>query len=114
MARRSRAKVYDPTLTEGWGIILIGNRRAHYYRNGYPICRYVVRWRRPPYDGKLRAARRTHTNCQRCEAVLAEELSQRFSLAVSDDRPLSLSTAWHISRGDPVKGGDDIPSPRKR
>jgi hypothetical protein len=71
--RRCRAKVYDASLTEGWGIILMGNRRAHYYRNGYPICRYIARWRRPPYDGRLRASRDRKTNCQRCQAALAQE-----------------------------------------
>lgn len=34
--------------TEGWGVIRPGDRRAHYYRDGFSLCRRVGF-----YNGKL-------------------------------------------------------------
>jgi hypothetical protein len=65
----------DPTLTAGWGIIPRNGpgsgpnrRRAHYYRNGYPVC--GIRLPNMPYTGPLRAQRNLDSNCDRCERAL--------------------------------------------
>lgn len=65
----------DPTLTAGWGIIARtgpdsnpARRRAHYYRDGYPVC--GIRLHGMPYAGPLRAHRDLDSNCERCERVL--------------------------------------------
>lgn len=68
----ARALVFDPTLTSGWGTVIKTGSCAHYYRNGYPICSYVLRVR-GPYRGRLRATRNLETNCQNCEWTLEQD-----------------------------------------
>ncbi len=48
-------------LTEGWGVIRPGDRRAHYYRDGDSLCRKVG-W----YRGELDPD--THVSTDDCAA----------------------------------------------
>jgi hypothetical protein len=33
--------ITGPGPTEGWGVIRPGDRKAHYYRDGFPLCRRI-------------------------------------------------------------------------
>ena len=59
-------------VTEGWGVIRPGDRRAHYYRNGMSLCRRIGFYGGPldPDDSKSK------DDCAACRRQLDREAAQ--------------------------------------
>lgn len=53
-----------------------GGRRAHYYRDGWPLCGALIG---APYTGTLRPERDMITNCDRCDCALGRGRRQRLA-----------------------------------
>ena len=62
-------------ITEGWGVIRPGDRRAHYYRNGMSLCRRIGF-----YGGSLDPdAFKSKDDCAACRKLLDREHAQAAS-----------------------------------
>lgn len=62
-----------PEVKEGWGIIRPGDRKAHYYREMFSLCRT-----RGFYTGPLSAdAFRSRDDCAACRKVLDKEAAKK-------------------------------------
>lgn len=60
---------------EGWGVILPGDRRAHYYRNGMALCRRVGFYGGPlyPEDGNTGS----YDDHKECRTLLDREKARK-------------------------------------
>ena len=66
----------EPMLTEGWGVIRPGDRKAHYYRNTMSLCRTrgFYTYDLSPEDGVP-----SPDDCKACRKVLDREKAQAAS-----------------------------------
>jgi hypothetical protein len=59
-------------LSEGWGVIRPGDRRAHYYRDGFSLCRRVGFYRGPLEPDKFTSK----DDCAACRKALTREAAK--------------------------------------
>lgn len=66
----------ESALTEGWGIIRPGDRKAHYYRSdGFSLCRRVGFYRGPLDADSFQSK----DDCAACRKVLDREKAKAKS-----------------------------------
>lgn len=59
----------EEKLTEGWGVIRPGDRKAHYYREGTALCRRVGFYRGPLEADEFTSKQ----DCAPCRRALEKE-----------------------------------------